>query len=160
MDVGELVGLMLGAQPHYAVARIAVERSGRRAADYHVTVLRGTDWTIRRGRLTHRVSPNGTTVERDGVVIDSGPPMRFEGEAGVFLLMPRYALIFGRPGEDWRLTEDVTEHVDGVRVTLRHVEHDDCHGSALVDPTTGMLRELVLDDTTWRLTELSTEPPA
>lgn len=77
------------------------------------------------------------------------------------LLQPRHLYIWGRRGEDWRLTDRVTpsDEVEGAHRVELEAAGRGASGAAHVQPHTGVV--LLLDlpgHVTWRLDEVDEDP--
>lgn len=142
----ELVGTMLGAEHVYSAGLLEVTVPGERRRE-RFWQLRGRQWRVERDDGLTFISDQGvgSVTMVDGTVTERGPALRPGVLLADQLLRPRYALVWGRPGEDWRLTDQLTEVAERrVRVELHPVDGQAARGHLVVDPVTGILHELAL----------------
>jgi hypothetical protein len=84
--------------------------------------------------------------------------MNLHGFDPIFLVMPRYGLFWGRPGEDWRIAGLDDSDIDGrTRVLFEGTDEPNMRGSADVDGD-GTIHRLELGDVEWTLHSVSYEP--
>lgn len=102
--------------------------------------------------LQHRtgsslVSPDGT--------VQRGPRISAGGHSPLSLLHPRDLYIWGRTGEDWRLTSAITP-IDPthLRVELVSTEGHDDSAHIEVDTTRWVITTVTTPSDTWRITHL------
>lgn len=144
-NVFALLGTMLGASLPWAQGTVSVERDGDTYLERFYQV-RGRTWRIERDGLVFTDRPGyGSRVRYPDGREEHGPSGPIRQHAAVQLLRPVNALIWGRPGEDWRLTGNSDLVAPGRwRVTLEHVEDSSIPGHLVVDERTGVLHELAL----------------
>jgi hypothetical protein len=162
VDFGLLIGRMLGA------SELAVHAVGRGVTSGQSCVERY--WRSgdlhrleRQGDVVHVSRPEVSRTYVNGRLVDEGPKMAGALGWTDSLLHPAQLYVWGRPGEDWRLTTDVK--VDGHRedcylVRVAHQEERDLSGVLSVEFSTGRVKHLELMDETWELdvvTEDTTE---
>ena len=172
MQTLDLIGPMLGAA-HVYLEGTAVRRTGgicpgsverteyRFWATRHdlrvedsdgLVQVRGRDAT---GRPAHQVSFRGE-------VLETGPHLGQGNHEIEQLWLPRLALIWGRPGEDWRLTEHVeAQSPDRVRIRLAPTEAGgaDQEGAYVeVDPDSGRLWTIALPGDRWEMVSIREFP--
>lgn len=161
MDVrlADLIGPMLGADFLYAEGEVLDENSDRATAVVHRFWAHRHDWRVERtDGVVFIDGPEGSTTVVKGQVTERHSQRHSPGtHVPEKLLRPQFAPVWGRPGEDWRLTDHIQSLPDDglVRVQLqgtgaRYQEH----GGIDVDPQTGRLHALETPGFTWRLLSL------
>lgn len=143
-----LIGDMLGASLPWAQGVVRVERASDQYSE-RFWQSRGEKWRIERSDgliFTDHLAHESTTMLPGGPV-ERGPSTGLAFTASVQLLKPSKALIWGRPGEDWRLTSTVsaTDRPGLWRVALQHTEDTSRVGFILVEEGLGILHELNRD---------------
>lgn len=160
LRVTDLIGPMLGAAHLCLSGEVAVHGDD---GDYSLRFWSRRsckDLRVQRDDgLVHVSTAAGSVTRWRGRVLDSGPPMNLGGDEVASLVMPRYAYIWGRPGEDWRLTEQVDETQDGrQRISLAHTSRLDAGEAWIdVDAETGWLWEWRLPWRRWTLVRADDE---
>jgi hypothetical protein len=145
---------MLGAEHVYADGMVEVldQDDKRHERFWH---MRGGQWRVERDDGLTFISDEAVgSIRRlpDGTT-ETGPALGPGFFLADTLLRPRFAYIWGRPGEDWRLTDSITELGDRrLRIELAAVENRLDSAHAVIDPETGIIHELVIG--TRRLTLL------
>ena len=168
MNTLDLIGPMLGAAHAYiegeAVHCRTEDDSSEQRTEYRfwadqtdLRVERSDGVVLVRGRDRSGDPLEQVTYRRK--ILERGPhlgPGRHEVER---LLMPRSALIWGRPGEDWRLTEQVHELArDRVRIRLASTQGEDGAAFIEVDPDSGRLWTITVPGERWEITSLRDHP--
>lgn len=157
--LAELIGPMLGAGFVFAAGEVVEEDHARGEVLRHTFWARRHDWRVERSDgLVFVDGPEGSVTRYRSRVLESR--QGFRRPAGFHLpdrmLRPAHAYIWGRPGEDWRLSEDVTDAGAGrVRVALVSTEGRDSGGAHVeVEVSTGRMFTLATPSFTWSLTRL------
>ena len=158
MTLGEVVGLLLGAQPRHIEARVEYAVDGVVIDAASIVADMGRKWHVEfdDGRIVD-VNETGSVVRVPGRRVMRGPVMDAQTIFGAPLLMPRHALIWGRPGEDWRLGESAVVRDGRVQVDLTPTDDRPYTGYLLADAQTGHVVELALGPEVWRLELISRE---
>ena len=161
MTLAELIGPMLGSALLYVDGVVEVDLGGEVHRERFWT-MRGQRWRVEGDDGITHVSDagRGSVTLVHGSVRDAGPPLPDGFFAADRLLRPRTAGIWGRPGEDWRMSDRIEPAPDGlVRLTLQPVDTR-WPAHCLVDPASGWLHELVTGPRRLRLLEVEEVPPA
>ncbi|MFJ7272603.1 hypothetical protein ACIQV3_39240 [Streptomyces sp. NPDC099050] len=135
----QLIGRLLGADPEEAACEFRTDfADGERGES-------GSLIYVSRDRWITDVDHGGRTVSTPYRSSHSGPDGEWHTEAPLTpsftsplaLLLPRYAAIHGRVGDDWIVDDaDPVGEEDGMlRVRLRHTEQEGYGATALVHPT-------------------------
>lgn len=145
----ELIGQMLGANQRSAEGEVLVELGSERSDAYieHFWHDRQRRWRVERSDglvFTEHVGVESATVA--GGHVERGPAAGFGRFAAGQLLAPRLALIWGRPGEAWRLSGELDDLGDGRwQLGLCRTDGSNLAGRAVVEEHTGIVHELQLD---------------
>ena len=160
MLLAELIGPMLGSAFLYVDGVVEVGVAGEVHRERFWT-MRGQCWRVERDDgITHvaDVGRGSVTLVRGGVR-EAGPPLGDGFFPADLLLRPRTAGIWGRPGEDWRMTDEIEPAPGGlVRVALQPVDSR-WQAHCVVDPVSGWMHELVTGPCRLRLLEAEEVPP-
>ena len=160
--LAELIGPMLGSAFLYAEGVVEVLDTAGEVHRERFWSMRGQRWRVERddGTCDITVAGAGSVHLVRGSVRASGPPLGDGFFPADLLLRPRTALIWGRSGEDWRMSDRIASAPDGlVRIDLQPVgTRWEAH--CLVDPVSGWLHELVTGPRRLRLLEVDEVPPA
>lgn len=159
--LSELIGPMLGATCLYVEGVVEVGVGGEVHRERFWT-MRGQRWRVERDDGTTQITDSGrgsVTVVR-GSVREAGPPLGEGYFAADLLLRPRTAGIWGRPGEDWRMSNRIEPASHGlVRLNLQPVDTS-WQAYCVVDPLSGWLYELVMGPRRLRLMHFDEVPPS
>lgn len=156
MKLPHVIGPMLGVSHNFVAGTLLTERRG--SQERTAFWVHRNRWRIEvENGPTHIITADNSVTIVPGHV-ERGPRMSLLGMDVPAMLMPRYALIWGRPGEDWRLTDEISDSSHGlVEITLESIESP-LRGYAVVDPLHGVIHELALGDVVHRLTDMTSEP--
>lgn len=156
-----LIGRMLGANQRWAEGDVSVVQrhaDGSLQDSYveHFWHSRQRLWRVERSDgplFAEEVGVQSRT--RINGRVESGPSAGVGRFAAAQLLQPSSALIWGRPGEDWRIGGGLSEESEGLlRLELRHVDDSVATGYAIVDERTGVIHKLNLGRTELTLDRL------
>ncbi|GAA1753768.1 hypothetical protein [Aeromicrobium alkaliterrae] len=154
----KILGPLLGAQYAFARGVISADFPQDPAVE-EAFVYRGQplEWSSRSttGVAVETSMSESTTTAGDHVEV--GPPQHMAGTYFGKLLRPKYAYIWGRPGEDWHPSGRVDRVGLNFRVELVSDEVARGEGWAIVDHQDFFLHELHTDDTTFRMLEIHFE---
>lgn len=116
---------------------------------------RGQDWRVERSDgVTNISTPEGSLVTV-GDRVERGPSLDLQTVMAATMLFPAMALIWGRPGEDWSMTDEVEDLADDlVRVPLRHESNRNLGAYLELDTQFYWLTRLVFPWQELRLTEV------
>lgn len=149
---------MLGAQHAFARGVISADFPQDPAIE-EAFIYRGhpLEWSSRStaGVAVESDARGSATTAADH--LESGPPQHMSGTYFGKLLRPKYAYIWGRPGEDWRPSGRVDRVGPNFRVELVSDELARGEGWAVVDHQDFFLHELHTDGTTFRMREIRFE---
>lgn len=159
MRIVDLIGPMLGAD-HLLVEGVALHTTDSDQVE-HRFWSRHEEFRVERSdNLTHvhgrdaGGSPASVTIAQ-GRVLERGPRASPSALGVARLLLPRFALIWGRPGEEWRLSEELGAGRTPafVRVELLPTEprRDEATAHIEVEIATGRLWVLDLPGNRWTL---------
>lgn len=163
MELTDLIGPMLGAEFLYAEGEVAETNSELPTPVVHTFWSYRKRWRVERDDGVVLIDgPDRSITLVDGRTIETAPRPHGPGfHLAERLLRPRYAPVWGRPGEDWQLTDEVEDGGDGlVSVRLRgtggrHTER----GSIVVDPRSGHLHRVTTPGFEWTLLRFQEESP-
>lgn len=157
MDLGLIIGEMLGVVHKYIEGVIEV-----RYPDVDPYELKfwhcGTSWRWDRLGGGKTLTDDSTSVVWEGKWT-TGPAMDLGGLEVPSLVVPRYAYIWGRPGEDWRLSEPVMhlKEAELVEIRVLSVEGPD-RGRLVFDRSANVIKTLELPVIACDLKQVSFAP--
>lgn len=154
--VFELIGMMLGAKLNWAQGRVRVQRRGEpQIVTEDFWQRRDKLWRIERSDgLVSTESDAGSQTRMNGGRIETGPKTGRSAYYSRQLLAPVGAYIWGRSGEDWRLTGELSDADEGSRIELEHVTDPSLKGHIVVDQSSGILWNLTMNDVSASLISL------
>lgn len=157
--LGHAVGLLLDHGARFGRATVRVDRRDRGADTFDVAFIKPDLW---------RAAGGGDVWVSDGRVVcvrtGAGPAeTRPAGEGRRPLpthpFFPADAPIWGRGGDDWRLTPDV--HADGglLHVTLENIESPRFSASIEIDAENGFVRRMRFPGYEVEVVDFHRDPP-
>jgi hypothetical protein len=143
---------MLGAQPMDLAGVVERFEHGELANRASIQLKTGDQWRMQMDDGPLIESNAEGSMIKVGHESRVGPPINPQNIFGASLVMPRYALIWGRPGEDWRLSDiEPSRASDPIHLRLAPTSGENREGFALVDRKEGFLRRLTIGTQEWHL---------
>lgn len=157
MTLGELIGPMLGADEGFIYARGSGSEDGEQREEVYAR-CGDSQALVRSDGVTHVTTDAGSQTFVNGRLVDEGSPQSFRLGHTDTLLHPRHMYVWGRNGEDWRLTEDLKPLDDGtVEVVLQSTERQDS-GLLVVDPASGRVQHASFGGLRWTIDVVIDDP--
>lgn len=157
---------MLGADFLYVSGELLDINRGRPKPVRHRFWAHRQNWRVERDDgVTFIDGDSGSVTIVHGRVRERGPRHGPGFNLAERMLRPQYASIWGRPGDDWRLSDNI-DPVSSQQPTLARIEllgspeRFSERGRAEVDPDTGRLWRLETPGYTWELLTLSEDADA
>ena len=151
-DLGELVGLLLGAEPRgQLIASVESTQHDGTTTRFRLWLGRGMQFRLEQPGAPTLLQSRGSSlhIPRRGAR-ETGPPMALHGmSTPLWCFVPRHGYFWGRPGEDWRLTTDVTVEDGLATVRLAATEPRPGSGHLRVELATGFVLAAAFGDWRW-----------
>lgn len=156
----EIVGRLLGADPHHAAARFrTIFQDGDIGETGSLLYASRDRWIVdtdHGGRVLH--TPTETRHEHeDGSQNTVAGPSSPSFTSPIALLLPRYGAIHGRPEDDWIIDDRAPIHTDEddqLIVTFRSMEDPNYTATARIHPTEYCITSFTTPTETSELIEL------
>ncbi len=159
--LADLIGPMLGADFLYADGLLVEITPEHPSGLEHRFWAYRTMWRVERSDGVAFVDSSSQSITKvNGRVQERGPKHAPGLHLPERLLRPKYADIWGRPSDDWKLTGSVHLPADDhecVSLEIVRIGESGTRGHLLVEQATGRIRRLERPGSVWDLVELNEE---
>lgn len=159
VHIGHAVGILLDHGPRFGRAEVRVTHHDRDPEVYRVAFIKPDLWRAEGAGDLWVCDGSTTTVRAGGGAVEARPAGEGRRPRPLHPFFPIDAPIWGRGGDDWRLTAAVERDETLLRVRLEHCRSPEFSASIAIDAENELLREMRFPGYAIEVTEFHRDLP-
>lgn len=157
--IGHAVGVLLDHGPPFGRAEVRVSRAGGEPDLYQVAFIKPDLWRAEGAGQVWVCDGDVAAIRVGAKPAETRPAGEGRRPRPMHPVFPLDAPIWGRGGDDWRLTADVRAEASLLHVTLEHAQSPEFSASIVIDAENGILQAMRFPGYEVELFGFRREPP-